>query len=84
MDPEVPDDQVDLVDREFRNVEQHGDVLTGWQPSRNAVVGRWRVLDTMRTFSLSIGLRVRCLPSRGMMLPRQPAPTSDHDPSVLQ
>jgi hypothetical protein len=26
--PEVPDDQVDLVDLEFRDVEQHGDFLT--------------------------------------------------------
>jgi hypothetical protein len=30
MGPEVPDDQVDLVDPEFRDVEQHGDVLAGW------------------------------------------------------
>ena len=27
--PEVLNDQVDLVDLEFRDVEQHGDVLTG-------------------------------------------------------
>ncbi len=69
MGAEVPGDQVDLVDLEFRDVEQQGDVLMGWQPFRNAVVGRWWVLDTMRTSSLYMGLRMRCLPSRGMMLP---------------
>ena len=69
MTAAVPDEQVDLVDLEFRGVEQYGDVLTGWPPFRNAVVGRWWVLDAMRTSSLSMGLRVRCIPSRGMMLP---------------
>ncbi len=34
MGPEVLDDQVDLVNLEFRDVEQHGDLLTGWQPFR--------------------------------------------------
>ena len=57
MGPEVSDDRVDLVDLEFRDVELQGDVLTGCKTFRNTVVGRWWILNTMRTSSLSMGLR---------------------------
>ena len=63
MGPEVPDDQVDLVDPEFRDVEQNVDVLAGASSGTPLLVGGGSS-DKMRASPLSMGLRMRRLPGK--------------------